>query len=162
MALIPPEVTGCGTVEYVQPLAVSPRQACRLLSIGNTHLYGLIASGELASYRDGRSRQLRCKAFAAAWPIAGRGRRNRRHRCAINAAATPSRSAQKARCFGDAMSGARHRRKGDRIERDLRSNKALVCTRNDIRFRAPAAFVAAVTILISTCSDARTRLLSAK
>ena len=32
MALIPPEVTGRGTVEYVEPLAVSPRQACRLLS----------------------------------------------------------------------------------------------------------------------------------
>jgi len=42
----------------IEPLAVSPRQACALLSIGNTRLYALLATGELKSYRDGRSRRI--------------------------------------------------------------------------------------------------------
>jgi excisionase family DNA binding protein len=41
-----------------EPLAVTPRQASRLLSIGNTKLYALLAAGELDSYRDGRSRKI--------------------------------------------------------------------------------------------------------
>ena len=45
------------TVE-AEPLVVSPRQACRLLSIGNTRLYSLIGAGELESYLDGRSRRI--------------------------------------------------------------------------------------------------------
>jgi excisionase family DNA binding protein len=40
------------------PLAVSPKEACRLLSIGNTRLYQLVNSGELESYRDGRVRRI--------------------------------------------------------------------------------------------------------
>ena len=40
----------------LEPLAVSPRQACRLLGVGNTRLYQLIGVGELASYRDSRAR----------------------------------------------------------------------------------------------------------
>jgi excisionase family DNA binding protein len=43
---------------HLDPLVVSPREARRLLAIGNTHLYALIANGELASYRDGRSRRI--------------------------------------------------------------------------------------------------------
>ena len=39
-------------------LAVTPREARRLLSIGNTHLYKLIGAGELESYRDGRARRI--------------------------------------------------------------------------------------------------------
>jgi len=42
----------------VEPLVVSPRQACALLCIGNTRLYDLLATGELESYRDGRSRRI--------------------------------------------------------------------------------------------------------
>lgn len=42
----------------VEPLAVSPRQACVLLGIGNTRLYALIAAGELHSYNEGRARRV--------------------------------------------------------------------------------------------------------
>jgi excisionase family DNA binding protein len=40
------------------PLAVRPRDACRLLSVGNTRLYQLIGSGELETYLDGRARRI--------------------------------------------------------------------------------------------------------
>jgi excisionase family DNA binding protein len=40
------------------PLAVSPREACRLMSIGLTHLYALLGAAELRSYRDGRARRI--------------------------------------------------------------------------------------------------------
>jgi excisionase family DNA binding protein len=36
------------------PLVVTPRVACRLLSLGNTRLYELIRQRELDSYVDGR------------------------------------------------------------------------------------------------------------
>jgi excisionase family DNA binding protein len=39
-------------------LAVTPRDACFLLSIGNTRLYYLIKTGELESYVDGHSRRI--------------------------------------------------------------------------------------------------------
>jgi excisionase family DNA binding protein len=42
----------------IQPLAVSPRQACLLLGIGNTRLYELIQDGELVSYHEGRARRI--------------------------------------------------------------------------------------------------------
>ena len=42
----------------VEPLVVRPRDACRLLSIGNTRLYEMIGAGELESYRDGRGRRI--------------------------------------------------------------------------------------------------------
>ena len=58
MATIHPEVTGRAVGEHLEPLAVSPREACRLLSIGNTYLYRLIAERELDSYRDGRARRI--------------------------------------------------------------------------------------------------------
>jgi excisionase family DNA binding protein len=44
--------------DQFEPLVVSPREACRLLSIGNTHLYDLIAKGEVESYLDGRARRI--------------------------------------------------------------------------------------------------------
>jgi excisionase family DNA binding protein len=47
--------SGC---DHLEPLAVSPRQACRLLDIGITRLYQLIANRELDAYRDGRSRKI--------------------------------------------------------------------------------------------------------
>ena len=69
MATIRPEVTGRAsgapraktkfrTLDTPEPLAVSPRQACQLLNVGNTYLYELIAAGELDSFRDGRSRKI--------------------------------------------------------------------------------------------------------
>jgi excisionase family DNA binding protein len=57
METVPPEVTGRAFYE-IEPLAVPPRQACHLLSIGNTRLYELIAAGEIESYLDGRSRRI--------------------------------------------------------------------------------------------------------
>jgi excisionase family DNA binding protein len=42
----------------IEPLAVSPRQACVLLGVGNTRLYQLIGSGELVSYNEGRARRV--------------------------------------------------------------------------------------------------------
>jgi excisionase family DNA binding protein len=56
MASIHPGATG--SAAEVEPLVVSPRQACLLLSIGNTRLYSLIGAGELESYLDGRSRRI--------------------------------------------------------------------------------------------------------
>ena len=43
----------------IEPLAVSPRQACMLLSeIGTTRLYQLIGTNELSTYREGRARRI--------------------------------------------------------------------------------------------------------
>jgi hypothetical protein len=47
--------TGLGDDE---PLVVSPRRAQRLLDIGHTRLYELIAARELESYTEGRSRRI--------------------------------------------------------------------------------------------------------
>jgi excisionase family DNA binding protein len=58
MATIRPEVTGRAVGEHLEPLAVSPLQACKLLSVGNTRLYALLAAGELESYLDGRMRRI--------------------------------------------------------------------------------------------------------
>lgn len=44
--------------EDIAPLAVPPRDACRLLSIGQSRLYSLMRSGELPSYWDGRARRI--------------------------------------------------------------------------------------------------------
>jgi hypothetical protein len=57
MASVHPSVTG-RAIGAVEPLAVSPRQACILLSIGNTHLYRLIGCGELESYLEGHARRI--------------------------------------------------------------------------------------------------------
>ncbi|QDM25229.1 helix-turn-helix domain-containing protein [Tardiphaga sp. vice352] len=42
----------------VEILAVSPKIAKRMLSCGTTRLYDLLNSGELQSYRDGKSRKV--------------------------------------------------------------------------------------------------------
>ena len=47
MATIHPEVTDKRIGNNFEPLAVSPRQACLLLGIGNTRLYELLGAGEL-------------------------------------------------------------------------------------------------------------------
>jgi excisionase family DNA binding protein len=41
-----------------EPLAVKPREAWRMLGCGNTYGYQLLNAGQLASYRDGRSRKI--------------------------------------------------------------------------------------------------------
>jgi excisionase family DNA binding protein len=41
-------------IANTDPLVVTPRVACRLLSLGNTRIYELIRNGELDSYVDGR------------------------------------------------------------------------------------------------------------
>jgi excisionase family DNA binding protein len=41
-----------------EPLVVSPRQACRLLSVGLTRLYELLKAGKLDSFLVGRSRRI--------------------------------------------------------------------------------------------------------
>jgi excisionase family DNA binding protein len=55
MSSLHPGITGRADLE---PLAVAPRQACVLLSIGNTRLYELLRSGELESYLEGRARRI--------------------------------------------------------------------------------------------------------
>jgi excisionase family DNA binding protein len=42
----------------LEPLVVTTRQACRLLGIGNTRLYALLSTNEIASYTDGRARRI--------------------------------------------------------------------------------------------------------
>jgi excisionase family DNA binding protein len=46
------------SVEDDEPLVVPPKVACRLLSVGETRLYELIADGELESFKDGVSRRI--------------------------------------------------------------------------------------------------------
>jgi excisionase family DNA binding protein len=40
------------------PLAVSPREAARLLSLGVSRVYQLMRAGELQNYEDGRARRI--------------------------------------------------------------------------------------------------------
>jgi excisionase family DNA binding protein len=40
------------------PLVVKPREACRLLACGRTHLYQLIAAREIDSFNDGGARKI--------------------------------------------------------------------------------------------------------
>jgi excisionase family DNA binding protein len=47
------------------PLAVPPRQACQLLCVGLTRLYELLHTGELESYRHGRSRRITISSIRA-------------------------------------------------------------------------------------------------
>ena len=42
----------------IEPLAVTPREACVLLNIGNTRLYRLISEKQIDSYREGRARRI--------------------------------------------------------------------------------------------------------
>jgi hypothetical protein len=54
MNTIDPNLNG----RAVQPLLVRPRDAWLMLRCGNTFGYSLITSGELISFRDGRSRKI--------------------------------------------------------------------------------------------------------
>jgi hypothetical protein len=54
MSSLRPEVTFRTSDDDLEPLAVSPRQACRLINVGITYLYDLINNNELESYVEGR------------------------------------------------------------------------------------------------------------
>jgi hypothetical protein len=55
----------------IEPLAVSPRQACLLLGIGNTRLYQLIGKSELIAYKEGRARRVTMASIRArVWALA--------------------------------------------------------------------------------------------
>jgi excisionase family DNA binding protein len=45
-------------VGELEPLVVSPRGAGRMLNYGHKKVYQLIATGELESFKDGRSRKI--------------------------------------------------------------------------------------------------------
>jgi len=46
------------TTEIIEPLAVRPREAWRLLSCSNSYGYELLAAGELDSFSDGAARKI--------------------------------------------------------------------------------------------------------
>ena len=50
--------TGRRLTSWAEPLLVSPRDAWRMLDCGNTRGYELINTGELVSFKDGRSRKI--------------------------------------------------------------------------------------------------------
>jgi excisionase family DNA binding protein len=48
-----------------EPLVVRPKGACRLLSVGETRLYEMIARGDLQSFRDGGARKITTRSIHA-------------------------------------------------------------------------------------------------
>lgn len=46
------------TTELIEPLAVRPKEAWRMLGCGNSHGYNLLARGELDSFTDGSARKI--------------------------------------------------------------------------------------------------------
>lgn len=80
----------------LEPLVVTPREACKLLGIGNTRLYRLLGAKEISSYHDGRARRIplsairsyvarRIEASMGPRPKRGRGRPRKAdaHRVAV-------------------------------------------------------------------------------
>jgi excisionase family DNA binding protein len=65
MPSIHPGVTGRKGDSDLEPLSVSPRQACFLLGVGNTRLYQLIRGGELSTYHKGRARRITVESIRA-------------------------------------------------------------------------------------------------
>jgi excisionase family DNA binding protein len=65
MSSLHPGVTGRASGDDLEPLAVSPRQACRLLNVGNTYLYELLNNDELESYWEGKSRKITMRSIRA-------------------------------------------------------------------------------------------------
>jgi excisionase family DNA binding protein len=61
----PRDATGRAGGKDLEPLAVSPRQACFLLGIGNTRLYELIRDRELVTYHEGRARRITMESIHA-------------------------------------------------------------------------------------------------
>jgi len=68
MTTIRPEITGrVAGANDVEPLAVSPRQACFLLSVGTTRLYELIRAGELQAYYEAGRAASQWNLYARVW-----------------------------------------------------------------------------------------------
>jgi excisionase family DNA binding protein len=44
--------------DWRKPLAVPPRRACELLSVGMTKLYAMLNAGELEAFHVGRARRI--------------------------------------------------------------------------------------------------------
>jgi excisionase family DNA binding protein len=65
MPTIHPGITGRKGGSDLEPLSVSPRQACLLLGVGNTRLYQLIRDGELSTYHEGRARRITMESIRA-------------------------------------------------------------------------------------------------
>jgi excisionase family DNA binding protein len=64
----------------IEPLVVTPREACTLLGIGNTRLYHLISEKQIDSYREGRARRIplvSIKSYIARHVAQSMGRRGR-------------------------------------------------------------------------------------
>jgi excisionase family DNA binding protein len=51
--------------DWRKPLAVPPRRACELLSVGLTRLYELMNAGELDSFHIGRARRITTASISA-------------------------------------------------------------------------------------------------
>jgi excisionase family DNA binding protein len=51
-------IASCGLGDDAGVLVVAPRRAARMLDIGITRLYELLAAGELDSFKDGKSRRI--------------------------------------------------------------------------------------------------------
>jgi len=51
-------ICGTGRSKDSEALVVKPTRACQMLSCGRTHLYGLIAAGELDTFLDGGARKI--------------------------------------------------------------------------------------------------------
>lgn len=51
--------------EAPAPLSVSIDEACELTGVGRTHMYGLIAAGDIATMRSGRRRLVNYASLAA-------------------------------------------------------------------------------------------------
>jgi excisionase family DNA binding protein len=45
-------------IDHIEPIAVSPAAACKLLSVSMFTVYKLLRSGELESFTAGRSRKI--------------------------------------------------------------------------------------------------------
>jgi excisionase family DNA binding protein len=51
------------TRDNIEPLAVSPKAAGKLLSLSHKHVYTLLNSGELESYKEGKARRITMKSI---------------------------------------------------------------------------------------------------
>jgi excisionase family DNA binding protein len=51
-------LSDASSLGYDEPLVVSPQRGRKMLDVGNTRFYELIAAGEIESYKDGKSRKI--------------------------------------------------------------------------------------------------------
>jgi excisionase family DNA binding protein len=65
LAVTAEEIADLANHDWRKPLAVPPRQACELLSVGLTRLYQLMNAGELESFHIGRARRITTASISA-------------------------------------------------------------------------------------------------